>query len=169
MKGITGKEYFCRVRKILKSKLKEGNIIAAINSRAVSIVRSIETALELMAAIIFPPFSFDFKIFVINWTKNELQEMDRIKKTPKLLTIYQSPLGRNLNRLFVTRKERGSGDSVQAEIERLTNFVDSSKGRVMEAIAQEKVLKRSEDFNNDIYGCCTSRTKKRVTREAPAG
>ena len=63
----------------------------------------------------------------------------------------------------MTRKERGGGDSVQAEIERLTSFVDSSKGRVIEAIAQERVLKRSEDFNKDIYGCCTSRTKKRVS------
>ena len=37
---------------------------------------------------------------------------------------------------------------------------------MMEAVGQEKALKRSEDFNKDIYGCCASRKKKRVTREA---
>ena len=37
MKGITETEYYCRVRKILKSKLNGGNVIAAINSRTVSI------------------------------------------------------------------------------------------------------------------------------------
>lgn len=39
MKGITEKEYYFRVRNILKSKLNGGNVIAAINSRALSIVR----------------------------------------------------------------------------------------------------------------------------------
>jgi len=42
-----------------------------------------------------------------DWTKNELKEMDRIEKTPKLLTIYRSTLGRSYNRLYVTRKEAG--------------------------------------------------------------
>ena len=39
MKGITEKEYYCRVRKILKSKLNGGNVTVAINSREVLIVR----------------------------------------------------------------------------------------------------------------------------------
>ena len=59
---------------------------------------------------------------------------------PKLLTIYRSPLGRSYNRLYVTRKERGRGrlsneDSAQAEIEGLSNFVASSKEKVIEAVA----------------------------------
>ena len=33
------KEYFCRIRKILKSKLNGSSIIQAINSRAVSLLR----------------------------------------------------------------------------------------------------------------------------------
>ena len=39
MKGITETEYYCRVRNILESKLNGGNVILAINSRAVSVVR----------------------------------------------------------------------------------------------------------------------------------
>ena len=39
MKEKIQKEYFRRVRKILKSKLNGGNTIKAINSRAVSVVR----------------------------------------------------------------------------------------------------------------------------------
>ena len=40
---------------------------------------------------------------------------------------------------------------------------------MMEAVAQAaqgKVLKRSEDFNKDTCGCCTSTKEKKVTREA---
>ena len=61
------KEYFRRVRKILKSKLNGGNIIKAINARAVSVIR--------------------YSAGIIDWTKEELQIMNR--KTRKLLTIYR--------------------------------------------------------------------------------
>ena len=52
------------MRNILKSKLIGGNIISAINSRAVSIVR--------------------YGAGIINWTKMELEELDL--KTRKLMT-----------------------------------------------------------------------------------
>ena len=51
------KEYFRRVRKILKSKLNGGNIIKAINARAVSVIR--------------------YSAGIIDSTKEELQIMDR--------------------------------------------------------------------------------------------
>ena len=35
---------------------------------------------------------------------------------------------------------------MQAEIQNRSSYVDSSRERVMEVIAQEKVLKRNEDF-----------------------
>ena len=66
MKNIITSEYHRRVRKVLKSKLNGGNIMKAINARAVSIVR--------------------YGASIINWTKTELSTMDR--KTRKLLTIY---------------------------------------------------------------------------------
>ena len=65
MKELVRKEYFRRVKKILKSKLNGGNTIKAINSRAVSIIR--------------------YGAGIVDWTKEELQEMDR--KTRNLLTI----------------------------------------------------------------------------------
>ena len=67
MKQNVQKEYFRRVRKILKSKLNGGNIIKAINARAVSVIR--------------------YSAGIIDWTKEELQIMNR--KTRKLLTIYR--------------------------------------------------------------------------------
>jgi hypothetical protein len=60
-------EYFRRMKKILKSKLNAGNIIKAINSQAVSIIR--------------------YGSGLIEWIKEELKEMDR--KTRKILTIYK--------------------------------------------------------------------------------
>ena len=61
MKEQLKKEYIRRVRNVLKSKLNGGNIISAINSRAVSIVR--------------------YGAGIIKWTKNELEEFDRKTKT----------------------------------------------------------------------------------------
>ena len=66
MKDQIKKEYIRRVRNILKSKLNGGNIISAINSRAVSIVR--------------------YGAGIISWTKMELEEPDR--KTRKPMTAY---------------------------------------------------------------------------------
>ena len=56
MKDKIKKEYIGRVRNILKSKLNGGNIILAINSRAVSIVR--------------------YGAGIISWTKMKLEELD---------------------------------------------------------------------------------------------
>ena len=57
------KEYYTRLRKILKSKLNGPNKITATNSRAVSIVR--------------------YGAGIIKWTKEKLGKMDR--KTRKLM------------------------------------------------------------------------------------
>ena len=63
MKGQIKKEYIRRVRNI-KSKLNGGNVISAINSRAVSNVR--------------------YGAGLISWTKMELEVLDQ--KTRKLMT-----------------------------------------------------------------------------------
>ena len=57
MKRKIEKEYFCRVRKILKSKLNGGNMVQAMNFRAVAGVR--------------------YAAGMVEWTKEELQIMDR--------------------------------------------------------------------------------------------
>ena len=66
MKNQIKKKYIRRVRNILKSKLNGGNIISAINSRAVSIVR--------------------YGAGIISLTKMELEELDW--KTKRLKTMY---------------------------------------------------------------------------------
>ena len=68
IKGKMRTEYFRRVRKILKSKLNSSNMIQAINSRAVSLIR--------------------YGAGIIKWTVEELKEVDR--KTRKLLNIYRA-------------------------------------------------------------------------------
>ena len=61
MKEEVKREYYRRVRTILKSKLNGANTIRAINSRAVSVVK--------------------YSAGIINWKKHELQNLDR--KTQK--------------------------------------------------------------------------------------
>ena len=84
MKGQIKEEYIRRVRNILKSKLNGGNIILAINSRAVSIVR--------------------YGAGIISWTKMELEELNL--KTRKLMTMYgaQHPKA-DVDRLYLQRCE----------------------------------------------------------------
>ena len=81
-KQSISKEYWRRIRKILKSKLNGGNIMSAINSRAVSLVR--------------------YGACITRWSKNKLRALDR--KTRKLLTIYRSlhPQA-DVDRLYVKR------------------------------------------------------------------
>ncbi|XP_047481697.1 uncharacterized protein LOC125034100 [Penaeus chinensis] len=99
MKELLTKEYIRRVRNVLKLKLNGGNIISAINSRAVSIVR--------------------YGAGIIKWTKNELEELDR--KTRKLMTMYGAHHPKaDVDRLYLKRCDGGRGliggeDCVQAE------------------------------------------------------
>ena len=57
MKTNIGKEYFRRVRKVTQSKLNGGNLIRAINTWAVSLVR--------------------YSGGIVDWKKQELQDLDR--------------------------------------------------------------------------------------------
>ena len=86
MKDQIKKEYIRRVRNILKSKLNGGNIILAINSRAVSIVR--------------------YGAGIISWSKKELEKLDR--KTRKLMTMYGGHHPKaDVDRLYLKRCEGG--------------------------------------------------------------
>ena len=88
MKEKMRTEYFRRVRKILKSKLNSNNMIQAINSRALSLIR--------------------YGAGIIKWTVEELKEVDR--KTRKLLNIHralQCTSQANDDRLYLKRKEGG--------------------------------------------------------------
>lgn len=86
MKEVICKEYFRRIRKILKSKLNGGNVVNAMNSRAVSIIR--------------------YSAGIVEWTKDELRKLDG--KTRKLLTINRAfhPQA-DVDRLYL---KRAAGD-----------------------------------------------------------
>ena len=57
MKEKVRKEYFCRIKKILKSKLNSDNVVPAINSRVVAVIR--------------------YSVGLINWAKDKLRLIDR--------------------------------------------------------------------------------------------
>ena len=126
MKELVRKEYFRRVKKILKSKLNGGNTIKAINSRAVSIIR--------------------YGAGIVDWTKEELQEMDR--KTRKLLTINRAlhPQA-DVDRLYLKRSEGGRGmigveDCVTIETNSLMSYIKQhANEKALKAVAREQVLK----------------------------
>ena len=129
MKDKITKEYFRRIRVILKSKLNGRNTITAINSRAVSIVR--------------------YGAGIIKWNKTELEKMDR--KTRKLLTIYRAfhPQG-DVDRLYVSRKEGGRGlislmDCVDMEVAGLKKYVMNSKEELLICVKEEEVLGRGKE------------------------
>ena len=124
MKEAITKEYYRRIRKILKSKLNGRNIISAINSRAVSIVR--------------------YGAGVIKWTKMELEQMDR--KTRKLMTVYRSfhPQG-DVDRLYGKRSMGGRGlisieDCVNIEVNSLRKYVKESNENLLRVVSEEQIL-----------------------------
>ena len=92
------KALFCQISKsseglkkmmgILKSKLNSGNLVCAINARAVSLIR--------------------YGAGIFYWSKEELRNLDR--KTRKLLSIYRSfhPQA-DVDRLYVKRSQGGRG------------------------------------------------------------
>ena len=88
MKALVQKEYLRRLKKILKSRLNGRNIIIAIYTWAVSLLR--------------------YGAGLINWTLNELQQLDR--KTRKKLTMYGAFHAKsNVNRLYLARQKGGRG------------------------------------------------------------
>ena len=87
MKEKVKNEYKRRVRKILETKLSGENVIKAINTWAIVLLKS--------AAF-------------LDWTKEEKQQLDR--RTRKLLTIHKGLHPKsNVGRLYIPRKEGGRG------------------------------------------------------------
>ena len=86
MKENIKKEYLRRTRKLHETKLCCWNLIKAINTCAVSLVR----------------YSGPF----LKWTQEKLKQMDQ--RTRKLMTKHKALYFReDVDRLFVLRKERG--------------------------------------------------------------
>ena len=135
MKEQLKKEYIRRVRNVLKSKLNGGNIISAIDSRAVSIVR--------------------YGAGIIKWTKNELEELDR--KTRKLMTMYgaQHPKA-DVDRLYLKRYDGGRGligveDCVQEELNSLDKYLSASKEKILKEVSLSSTLENKKHGKSKGY------------------
>ena len=124
MKEVICKEYFRRIRKILKSKLNGGNVVNAMNSRAVSIIR--------------------YSAGIVEWTKDELRKLDR--KTRKLLTINRAfhPQA-DVDRLYRKRAAGGRGllsaeDCVNIEVGSLFKYIGESMERLLRFVSDKNIL-----------------------------
>ena len=128
MKEQLKKEYIRRVRNVLKSKLNGGNIVSAINSRAVSIVR--------------------YGAGIIKWTKNELEELDR--KTRKLMSMYGAKHPKaDVDRLYLKRCDGGRGltgveDCVQAEVNSLDKYLSVSEEKMLKEVSLSSTLENKK-------------------------
>ena len=88
MKEKIRKEYYRRVRLVLKSELNAVNRIAAINSLAIPIIT--------------------YSMNILNWKINELKKLN--SKTRKLLTMCRMHLPKaDVNRLYLPKSEGGRG------------------------------------------------------------
>ena len=135
MKALVQKEYLRRLKKILKSRLNGRNIIIAINTWAVSLLR--------------------YGAGLINWTVNELQQLDR--KTRKKLTMYGAfhPKS-NVNRLYLARQEGGRGligveDTVRREENSLCWYIMNNDYEIMRSVEKEGILKNNEIKDPNVW------------------
>ena len=129
MKLSISREYLRRIKKILKSKPNGGNVVSAINTRAVSLIR--------------------YGAGIINWSKEKLRTLDR--KTTKLLTIYKSLHSQgDVDRLYVKRSKGGRGlisveDCVNFEVGSLHKCVGGSSERLLMGTKDENILDEGEE------------------------
>ena len=131
------------MRKILETKLNVGNVIKGINTWAIP-------ALRYSAAF-------------LNWTKAELQEMDR--RTRKLLTMHNGLHPRsNVDRLYIPRREGGRGlmsveDIVNLATIGLKRYVKESKEKLL-------VAARGDTENEELETENEFKRKSRQERKA---
>ena len=126
MKNILKTEYKRRIRKVLQSKLNGGNMIKAINAWAVSLLRH------------SAPF--------VNWTKEEVREMDRM--TRKTMTMNGALHPRDsVCRLYLPSKQGGRGligveDCVELAILGLKNYVNESQDKLIEGARGSEIIEQ---------------------------
>ena len=128
MKDKIQNEYYKRVRQLTSSKLNCGNIIRAINSWAVSLVR--------------------YSAGILKWTKDELKVMDR--KTRKIMAMnrmYHSQS--DTGRLYIPRMEGGRGllsiaDCVKTEEQNLSLYLAQSEEKLLSFSRSERILPEYE-------------------------
>jgi hypothetical protein len=125
MKKKVLKEYFRRLKLLLKSELYAGNLIAGINAWAIGIVR--------------------YTAGVLDWGKGELKKVD--VQTRKMMTMHGA-FHRNSNvaRLYLKRKDGGRGlisvvDCVRLEEENLLKYVTDSTEWMLQKVLQHGIVR----------------------------
>ena len=118
MKRTVKKEYLRRVKKVLESRLNGGNLITAMNTWAVSLLR--------------------YAAGFIDWTQGELEALDR--RVRKLMTMHNALHPKSdIDRLYLPRRDRGRGlisaaDAVTIAIVGLESYVrDSTESLIIAA------------------------------------
>ena len=131
MKNILRQEYFRRVKKMLRSKLNAGNIIQAINSRAVSLIQ--------------------YGAGIIDWRKDELKDIDR--KTRKLFTMHRSMHPQwDVDRLYWKRTEGGRGlqsveEVVELEKASLGYYLEQTEEVLLKEVVRDGLFTESVEPN----------------------
>ena len=116
------KEYVRTIRKVLKSKLNEGNLVRGVNTWTVSLLR--------------------YSAAFVSWRKSELQAIDR--KTRKLFTIYGALQPKSdVDKLYIPRKEGGGGlisieDCVELAIRGLEVYVHGREERLYKLLEETR-------------------------------
>ena len=129
MKEKINKEYIKRLKAILKSKLNSGNIVKAINTWVVPVIRH--------------------SAGIVDWKNSELRSMDR--KTRKVLNMYQALLPRsNVGRLYLPSSEGGKGllslgECVNAEKRSLGQYLKMNEDEWLRSAREEGLIKEDED------------------------
>ena len=125
MKLNVSKQYIRRLRKVLKSKLNGGNLVRGVKTWSVCQSRC-STAF-------------------VSFRKNELQSIDRKRKTRKLFTRYGALHPKSdVDRLYIPRKEGGRGlisidDCVELAIRCMEIYVYGSEERLVQAARGDKI------------------------------
>ena len=136
MREIVKKEYFNRLTKLLKSGLNSGNLFSAINTWVVLLFR--------------------YGAGIVEWTKAELQEIDRC--TRKRITIYKGMHPRSdVDRLYVERNKGGMGlmsveDVVQYESHSLKQYTRGSETEIIRRaglVIKVDSVQCSQEYKNE--------------------
>ena len=141
MKEKIRKEYYRRIRLVLKTELNSKNRIEAINTLAIPVVQ----------------YSYN----IINWNLADLQKMDR--KTRKLLTSNRSLHPKaDVDRLYLPRKDGGRG-LVQLEMSYKTttigmkHYLEFSNDWMLQLVLQHEntkklhsIFKEAAKYENEL-------------------
>ena len=135
MKEKVRKEYLRRVKLVARSKLYGGNLIKAVNTWAIGVVR--------------------YSAGVLDWKDTELKAMD--VKTRKLLTMFGAfHMKSSVGRLYMKRKDGGRGlisvvDCVKAEELGLFGYVKESNEWMLKVVGETLEIKETKgEYKNRV-------------------